>query len=202
MVITERETIRRQLYRVELDGEPAGTIDRRTLDEAGYRLGDSVTESEWQALKEASARNRAREKALYLLSLRDHSKGELVRKLTEEAGEEIAAQTADRMEELGFLDDEALSRRWAADLSRRKCYPRRRVEQELTAKGFDRETAREAAAQTLTEDSVLALELLRKKYYNKMATEDGRRKTTAALARYGFSYEAIRRAIHNFQIED
>lgn len=202
MVITERETIRRQLYRVELDGEPAGTIDRRTLDEAGYRQGDTITEAAWQALLEASARNRAREKALYLLSMRDRSKGELIRKLAEESGEEIAAQTADRMEELGFLDDDALARRWAADLSRRKCYPRRRVEQELTARGFDRDTAHEAAAETQTEDSFLALELLRKKYYNKMATEDGRRKTTAALARYGFSYEAIRRAMQNWEIED
>lgn len=202
MVITKRDVIRRQLYQVELDGEPAGTIDRRTLDEAGYQQGDTITQTAWQTLLEVSACNRAKEKALYLLSMRDRSKGELIRKLAEESGEEIAAQTADRMEELGFLDDEALARRWAADLARRKCYPRRRVEQELTARGFDRDTAREAAAQTQTEDSFLALELLRKRYYNKMATEDGRRKTTAALARYGFSYEAIRRAMQNWEIED
>lgn len=202
MVITEIKRVRGSLYEVELDGEPAGQIDRRTMDEAGYGLNSPLSEHEWQALQEQSVRNRAKDKALYWLSLRDRSRGELLHKLQEEFEDDIAADTVERLAELGFLDDEALAARWAADLARRKCYSRRRVEQELVSRGFDRETAREAALGLETEDVTQALALLRKKYYNRMATEDGRRKTMAALARYGFSSDVIRRAFDNWEIED
>ncbi len=202
MVITAQERMRGSLYRLELDGEPAGTVDKRTFDEAGYRLGGEITQEAWEELQERSARNRAKEKALYLLSQRDRPRGELLKKLQPEAGEEIAQETVDRLEEMGLLDDDALALRWAGDLSRRKCYPRRRVEQELTARGFDRDTARRAAEELETEDHTLALALLHKKYYNKMTTEDGRRKTAAALARYGFSSQAVRYALEHWETED
>lgn len=202
MVITAQERMRGSLYRLELDGEPAGTVDKRTFDEAGYRLGGEITQEAWEELQERSARNRAKEKALYLLSQRDRPRGELLKKLQPEAGEEIAQETVGRLEEMGLLDDDALALRWAGDLSRRKCYPRRRVEQELTARGFDRDTARRAAEELETEDHTLALALLHKKYYNKMTTEDGRRKTAAALARYGFSSQAVRYALEHWETED
>ncbi len=202
MVITAQERMRGSLYRLELDGEPAGTIDKRTFDEAGYRLGGEITQAAWEELQERSARNRAKEKALYLLSQRDRPRGELLKKLQPEAGEEIARETVDRLEETGLLDDDALALRWAGDLSQRKCYPRRRVEQELTARGFDRDTARRAVEELETEDHTLALALLHKKYYNKMTTEDGRRKTAAALARYGFSSHAVRYALEHWETED
>lgn len=202
MVITAQDRVRGSLYRLELDGEPAGTIDKRTFDEAGYRLGGEITQAAWEELKERSARNRAKEKALYLLSQRDRPRGELLKKLQPEAGEEIAQETVDRLEEMGLLDDDSLALRWAGDLSRRKCYPRRRVEQELTARGFDRDTARRAAEELEAEDHTLALALLHKKYYNKMTTEDGRRKTAAALARYGFSSQAVRYALEHWETED
>lgn len=202
MVITAQERMRGSLYRLELDGEPAGTVDKRTFDEAGYRLGGEITQEAWEELQERSARNRAKEKALYLLSQRDRPRGELLKKLQPEAGEEIAQETVGRLEEMGLLDDDALALRWAGDLSRRKCYPRRRVEQELTVRGFDRDTARRAAEELETEDHTLALALLHKKYYNKMTTEDGRRKTAAALARYGFSSQAVRYALEHWETED
>lgn len=202
MTITEIKRVRGSLYEVTLDGEETLSVDRRTFDEAGYGLHSVLSDTQWQALQEQSARNRAKDKALYWLSLRDRSRGELLRKLQEEFEEDIAVDMVDRLTELGFLDDEALAARWAADLSRRKCYSRRRVEQELVSRGFTRETARQAVLELETEDVAQALALLRKKYYNKMNTEDDRRKTMAALARYGFSADVICRAVQDFEIED
>ncbi len=194
MIITNMKRLRGSLYEVELDGRPAGQIDRRTMDEVGYGVDVTITEEAWQTLCEQSVRNRAKDKGLYLLSLRDRSRGELLRKLKEEFDEDVAADTVERLAELGFLDDEALAERWAADLSRRKCYSRTRVEQELVKRGFDREVARNAAANLDEEDVGKALALLRKKYYNRMTSEDGRRKTMAAMLRYGFSAATVRRA--------
>ena len=103
------------------------------------------------------------------------------------------------MEELGLVDDEAYARRLARDLLARKHYPRRRLAQELTGKGIDHALAEEAAAEAMeeaeTDDGQQALELLRKKYYNRLYDENARRKTAAALARYGFGGDAVRRAM-------
>lgn len=75
-------------------------------------------------------RNRAgggpREKALYLLSLRDYGRAELEKKLRDEAGEDAAAEAAGRMEELGLLDDRRYAARLAGDCVGRRCFPRRR----------------------------------------------------------------------------
>ena len=41
------------------------TVDRQTLDESPYRVGEEITEEQWEALLELSQYNRARERALY-----------------------------------------------------------------------------------------------------------------------------------------
>ena len=199
MFITEVRPRRGRQVLLVLDGEPAVTVDSRTFDESPYRAGGVIDDDQLRELLEAGSRRRAREKALYLLSMRDHSRGELEQKLRQTAGAQAAEETAARMEELGLVDDEAYARRLARDLLARKHYPRRRLAQELTGKGIDRALAEEAAAEAMeeaeTDDGQQALELLRKKYYNRLYDENARRKTAAALARYGFGGDAVRRAM-------
>ena len=195
MTITELQKRRGRLYLLVLDGEPAATVDIRTFEESPYRVGSSLSEEELQALLEESARRRANEKAVYLLSRGDHSRRGLEEKLRREAGSEAAAEAARRMEELGYLDDARYARRLAGDLTERKLYPRRRAVQELCARGIDRELAVRAVEETPKEDLDKALELIAKKQYNRLRDESGRRKAAASLARYGFDGETIRQAL-------
>ena len=192
MIITDVRKRRGRLYQLYLDGEPAVTVDAAAFDESPYRMGGRIDDDQLRELLEAGSRRRAREKALYLLSMRDHSRGELEQKLRQTAGAQAAEETAARM-------DEAYARRLARDLLARKHYPRRRLAQELTGKGIDHALAEEAAAEAMeeaeTDDGQQALELLRKKYYNRLYDENARRKTAAALARYGFGGDAVRRAM-------
>lgn len=195
MVITQASRRRKQLYMLYIDGEEWAEVDARTWEESAYRVGMQVTLEDLDSLQTESRSRRAKEKAFYLLSLRDYSRADLAKKLTAQAGREVAEETAARMEELGFVQDEQYAFRLARDLRLRKHYPLRRTIQELQAKGIDRELAAEAADAVETDDAAQALELLRKKYYNRLNDEQGRQKATAALARYGFSYEAIRQAV-------
>lgn len=199
MRITDVQKRRGKLYLLFLDGEEAMTVDALTFDESPYRMGGTITDEELHALLEDSRRRRAKEKAFYLLSLRDYGRAELEKKLRDEAGEEAAAEAAGRMEELGLLDDRRYAARLAGDCVGRRCFPRRRAVQELTGRGIDRDLAEDAVDEALEaaekDDRLLALELLRKKYYNKLYDENARRKTMAALARYGFSYDAARFAV-------
>lgn len=179
---------------VYLDEEEPVILDRRTWEESGYRIGSELSEWAVSELTTLSQRNRAREKALYLLSLRDHSREELARKLREGDNAAIAEQTAERMEELGLVDDVAYAGRLARELRLRKLYAYRRTVQELCSRGISRELAETAADAVETDDAKQALALLEKKRYNKLDHAEDQRKAAAMLARYGYAYEDIRRA--------
>lgn len=195
MIITEARRRRRSLYLLVLDRQEGPTVDVRTFDESAYRVGGSITQAQLTALLETSEYNRARDRALYLLGLRDYACKELTNKLLTEARPDIAERVVARLAEVGLLDDERYAQRLAQSLSRSKQYPKRRVAQELQRRGVDRDTAAFAAEEIECEDFEQALALIEKKYYNKMTDRDSRQKVMAALTRRGFSYEAIRRAM-------
>lgn len=198
MKITEVAVRRRRLYLLRLDTGAELTVDRQTFDESPYRVDSEITEEQLETLLARSQYHRARERALYLLGLRDYACRELEQKLLTEATPEIAAAVVARLQEVGLLDDEQYAARLARHLSEYKQYPRRRVEQELCRRGVDSLTARTAAEALDSEDFQQALALLEKKYYNKLKTPDERQRVTAALARRGFTYTAIRRAMDAF----
>lgn len=202
MKITETAIRRRRLYLLRLDNGTEYTVDRQTFDESPHRVGEEIAEEQLEALLRKSQYNRARERALYLLGLRDYACGELEKKLYTEASPEIAAAVIARLQEVGLLDDAAYARRLARHLMEYKQYPRRRIEQELRHRGIDALTVADALAELDGDDLQQALALLEKKYYNKLKTPEDRRRTVAALARRGFSYGAIRGAMERMQVPD
>ena len=202
MKITEVSRRRRQLYLLTIEGGEDVQVDVRTFDESPYREGADITEEQLNALLAASQYNRARERALYLLGLRDYACKELEQKLYAEADPAVAASVVARLREVGLLDDERYAARLARSLSEGKHYPRRRIEQELRRRGVDPLTAQTVAEELDGEDFEQALALLERKYYNKLNDPDDRRRVTAALARRGFSYGAIRRAMDALEIPD
>lgn len=199
MTITELRRRRGHLYLLVIDGEPAVTVDINIFEESPYQVGSSLSDEELKALLEESQRRRAKEKAYYLLSLRDHSRLELEKKLRREADEETAAETATRMEELGLINDQEYAEKLSRDLSARKHYPKRRILQELCARGVDREMAQAAVEKLDSDDIQQALALIKKKYYNKLNDNLSRQKTAAALARFGFNGDSIRKAMDEWQ---
>ena len=201
MMITEVRRRRRSLYLLVLDGKEGPTVDVRTFDESPYVVGSPITERQLEQLLELSEYNRARERALYLLGLRDYACKELMKKLLTEARPTIAEQVVQRLTEVGLLDDERYAERMAQSMSRTKHYPKRRVAQELRRRGVDGETADCAAEELACEDFEQALALIEKKYYNKMTDRDSRQKVMAALVRRGFSYDAIRQAMMAYDDE-
>ena len=202
MKIIEISRRRRQLYLLTFDSGDAIEVDVRTFDESPYREGATLTEEQLQTLLAASRYNRARERALYLLGLRDYACKELEQKLYTEADPATAAAVVERLREVGLLDDERYAARLARSLSETKHYPRRRMEQELRHRGIDPLTAQSAVEELDGEDYEQALAILQRKYYNKLNDPDSRRRVVAALARRGFSFGAIRRAMDEMGAPD
>lgn len=184
MKITAAKRIRGQQYALTLgDGDETIEIDRATFDHSGLRIGSDIDGAQLEALLQTATYNRVRSRALYYLTDRDYAAGELVTKLCRMTDRETATAVVERLCEVGLVNDRAYAARQAQNMAEYRFYPRRRILQELRAKGIDRDIAEEAVAALETEDFELALALLRKKYYNKLSDDAARARTAAALAR-------------------
>ena len=137
MELTAAEPRRRGLVQLYLDGEPGPKIDQEVFLLSRLKPGDWLEEEGLEELVERSDARRAREKALYLLEHRSHSKRELTEKIARTAASRQAAQAAaDHLEELGLLDDQAYAESYAKELFLRKRYGARRVRQELARRAL------------------------------------------------------------------
>lgn len=195
MEITALEPRRHRLVQLFLDGEPAVKLDEETA--ASLRPGQQLSDEELHELIARSDAARAKEKALYLLEHRPHSKRELEDKLARTVGREAAGQAAGRMEELGLIDDADYARRLAEELAR-KGFAAPRIRQELLRRGIGRELAAQEAerAAAVPEDALHSL--IERRFARQLGEEKGRRRAVAALQRMGYRWEEIRSALRAF----
>lgn len=196
MKIVDKKRIRGSQYVLTFDTEEAElTVDAATFDSSCYFVGREITNEELERLKALSHKNRTRSRALYYLSGRDYAAKELERKLSRSSDKETAKAVVERLEEVGLVDDSAYAERLARSFANYRLYPRRRIMGALREKGISREDAENAIEQLETDDLQIALALLRKKYYNKLKTEQDRKKVAAALARSGFGFDTVKKAM-------
>lgn len=208
MTVVDVRRRRGHLVAVIGDDGSETLIDKRTWEESPYGVDSFLSLEQLADLCERSKRDRTREKAVFLLSRRDYSRRELEQKLCREKGRyqahnrETAAEAAAYMEELGYVNDEAYAARLARDYQRVRLYPRRRAVEKLCEKGIARETARQVVEDLDVDDAQLALEFLHKKRYTIPQSREDAEKIAAAMGRYGFSGEDIRRALTAWMREE
>lgn len=199
MEITAIEPRRHRLSQLYLDGEAAVRVDTETLIKTGWKPGMEITDEELHALLEASEERRAREKALYLLEYRSHSKKELADKISRTTSREAAEAAVEKMEELGLMNDESYARQLASSLLEQKGYGVRRARQELLHKGIDRELVEEILLETAPDPEEKLREIVERKYQRQLQDEKGYRRTVAALQRLGYGWEDIKSVVEEFR---
>ena len=125
--------------------------------------------------------------------MRPRGRAELVRALADRGfGKEAAAQAALRLEAEGWLDDLAAAR--SAARTRGARYGRARVERDLAARGFDRETIAAALEAELPEREGPALARAFARLWARhraLPARKRRQKVSAALSRRGFAASDI-----------
>lgn len=203
MTVLSVKPARLHLYDITLDDGQCGSIDKTVWEHSGFAVGSALDDAQWEALLEHSAQHRAREKALYYLSLRDYGSGELETKLCRVGiDRDLAHRTVSRLTESGLIDDTRYATMLARDMSERKLYPKRRIAMALREKGFPSAAVEDALLQIDDKEEQQALELLKKKRYNGFHEPAEKQKALAMLARYGFSFSAAKRAIERYADED
>ena len=197
MLITAIEPRRKGLSALYLDGEFAVSLDTQTLLENRFDVGREVSDGELKDIIEKSGERRAKEKALWLISYRSHSKKELRDKIRRTCDAEAADKAVERMEELGLVNDEDFARRYAEQLLYGKRLSKRAAFYELRRKGIDQATAEEALAELDVDVHEQIRALIEKKYRN-INDEKIRRRAVAALQRLGYGWEDIKAVLEEY----
>lgn len=197
--ITAVKETKRGRLALFVDGEFAFSLDPETFADADLHEEDEIEPFRLEELRRQSDTRKAVDRALDILALRDHAAGELYQKLCRKFDPHSAAAAVAKAEELGLLNDADFARRRAAELMRKR-KSRREVEQDLAAKGIDRDTAAQVLEKLYAPEDgpdpevAAACALVQRQYARKLA-EGKRPQVMAALARRGFSYAVIRTAL-------
>ena len=161
----------------------------------GIYPGAELSDEQVDALREAARRSETKLRAARMASSRMLSKKELTDRLRRKGADpDEAAEAAERMEELGAVNDSAYAgvvvRHYAA-----MGYGRGRVEQELYRRGIPKELWEEALAEL--PDSADAIDtFLRGKLKGRKPDRAELKRLSDALLRRGYSWNEIRPALN------
>lgn len=214
MRVLEIATRRRGLAALQLEPAPARDIpgavyenetvliDRVILSRCDIGKGTELGEADLRELVLVSESYRAKQRAIWILSQGDASEQALYDKLCRNFTEPAAAFAVGQMVKKGYLNDRAYAERLIAKCKEKRL-SRRATQSCLFEKGVPAAIVKEVMEQAGLQDSEVerAVALLQTKYKNKLADEEGIRKTVAALQRRGFSYSDIKTALCQLQVE-
>lgn len=201
MTITAIEPRRRQMCALFIDGEYVMNLDAQTLIENRFDVGREIDDDELKEIIEKSNERRAKDKALWLISYRSHSKKELFDKLRRDFDEDSAQKAVDRMQELGLINDGEFAKAYARKLVYGKKMSLRAAELELRRKGIDNITAEQVLSELEYDAQTQIIEFISKKYRN-IEDEKVRRRAVAALQRKGYGWDDIKQAIETLVSEE
>ena len=190
---------------VMVDGRYRFSLDIFQLVDLGMRVGNEYEEQELDDLEQESQFGKLYARALEYCLMRPHSAKEvrdyLYRKTRDtrtktgdiKKGVSVALTTRvyDRLVEKGYVDDTKFTRYWVENRSLTKGTSRRKLEAELRAKGVDSATIALQLEETERNDDTELLKIIAK----KQKRYPDQQKFIQYLARQGFSYDVIKRAL-------
>ncbi len=198
MQITAIEPRKKGLSALYIDGEFAMKLDTEVLLAHRFDVGREIDDDDLHACVLDSDRKRCKDKAMWLISFRDHSRRELLDKLKKDYPEDVAEAAVGRLEELGLVDDARYARRYTADLIHLKHLGERGIRQKLYEKGIDRDLIDEIIEETDIDEEEQIRAVIEKKYARGLHDEKIRRRAVSALQRMGYSYGSIKGVLSEY----
>ena len=186
-------------FRLALASGEVVVVGAELFRERPFDEGDMIDLEEYDQWLLPRQYRAALDRAVGLLALRAHARGEIEAKLRQaHFRPAVIEMVLYKLEREGLLDDADFSREWAEARARRRLGPRR-IAQELRMKGVAQEEI-DAALQGFDEEEQLeaAVALARKGFARGKAGEDPRKaqqRVAAMLARKGYDWEVVRRAV-------
>lgn len=198
MQITAIEPRKKGLSALYIDGEFAMKLDTEVLLAHRFDVGREIDDEALHDCVLDSQLKRCKDKAMWLISYRDHSRRELFDKLKKDYPEDVAEAAVTRMEELGLINDASYARRYTADLINVKHLSERGIRQKLYEKGIDRDLIDEILNETELDEAQQIRAVIEKKYARGLDDEKIRRRAVNALQRLGFGYGSIKSVLNEY----
>lgn len=198
MQITAIEPRKKGLSALYIDGEFAMKLDTEVLLAHRFDVGREIDDESLHECVLDSDRKRCKDKAMWLISYRDHSRKELFDKLKKDYPEDVAEAAVERMEELGLINDANYARRLTEDLISLKHLGERGIRQKLYEKGIDRDLIDEILEDTEVDEAEQIRAVIEKKYARNLDDEKVRRRAVSALQRLGFGYSSIKSVLNEY----
>ena len=195
---------------ISVDGKYRFSLDIYQLSSLGLKIGREYSESELDNLETEGQFGKLYARALEYCLMRPHSKKEvrdyLWRKTREtkfksrQTGEiksrpgvsqELTERVFDRLTEKGYLDDEKFTRFWIEYRNQTKGSSLRKLTNELRVKGVESSIIDHVLSESTRNDSDEIVKIIKKK--RSKYPDD--QKLIAYLARQGFSYDEIKKAL-------
>lgn len=197
---------RKDKIHIYIDGEYLLTVDEIFWFSCGLVSGDEINEEELTAFEEAAGSRRAFNSALNSLDYRDHSEKEIRAKLLRKHDADYVDEAVEKLIELDLVNDERYAENYARELFERKKFGKMRIKSELRAKGISADIANATVEELFEEEETdnvqRIVDIIGKRYYNRMNDEVGRKKVFSALQRMGYSFSDIREAMSEFSDDE
>lgn len=203
MIITEISKYKGSTICVIFDDGERIYIHEKILAEYHLKEGINVPQEALEEIVAANDYRRARERALYLLDVRDYSFVELYQKLEKNYDEDICIKVCKNMAELRLIND----RRYAESLARQFFEVKRvgmfKAKQELKRRGLSDKIIVEVTEPYADEEESFSRleELVERKYERYLTDEKGVKKVKNALLRQGYRYSEINAVLDLYDLE-
>ena len=178
-------------------------IHEKILAEYNLKEGINVPEEAVEEIVAANDYRRARERALYLLDVRDYSFVELYQKLEKNYDEDICIKVCKNMAELRLINDRRYAEMRARELFEVKRVGMFKAKQELKRRGLSDNIIEEAVAPYADEEECFSRleELVERKYERYLTDEKGVKKVKNALLRQGYRYAEINAVLDLYDLD-
>lgn len=208
MCITDIQKTKKGKYALFIDGEFSFSVTAEQMVVDKIKKNMIISSDQLAYIFNKSQEIFAKEKAISILSRKSCTKKNLVNKLCEYVSDEIANSTADRMEEVGLIDDEDYARRLCSDCYKLKKYGRIRTTQILIEKGVAKEIANNIATEMEPDQDDkenIIKDFIQKKYARQLLSCEDKQefyklqnKIQAKFVRMGYNFSEINFAIKLF----
>ena len=200
MIVTGIEEVSKSRSKICIDGEFAFVLYKGELRHFHLREGEEISTADHEQIMKEILPKRAKLRAMNLLLKKNYTNAQLSAKLKEGGyPEEIVQYALDYVGSFHYVDD----LRYAIDyiICHEKNRSRARIEQDLRAKGIDKEVMAQAFRQWEEEgggqdEEQMILALFKKRGFDpETATPSQRQREYGFLMRKGYSPERVRSAV-------
>ena len=200
MKVTQVEKVSKTRSKVYLDGEFAFVLYKGELRLYHVREGEEFSEQDYRTILEKVLPKRAKLRAMNLLQKRAYTVEELRRKLRQGYyPASVIEKALSYVAAYRYTDDVRYAEDYIAGYAESRS--RRRIEQDLMAKGISKDTLAKAwqnwqdKGGVQDEQTQIGILLQKRHYDPESADRKEQQRTYAFLMRKGFSGEAVRRAL-------